>query len=95
MDVNGSCALEDHFRGINSFMLVCFKLYFSILTSLDDSQVACKQLLCSSLALCFLENCNLVSYLVDSCAAIFLTPSILLPPVPSRKANLVTLWMRL
>lgn len=93
MDVNGSCALEDQFRGINSFMLVCFKLYFFILTSLDDSQVACKQLLCSPLALCFLENYNLVSYLVDSCAAIFLTPSILPPPVPSRKANLVTLWM--
>lgn len=91
MDANGSCALEDQFRGINSFVLVYFKLYFFLLTSLDDPQVACKQLLQFLLPLCFLETCNLISHLSYSCAAIFLTfqPR----PVPSRKANLVALWM--
>jgi hypothetical protein len=73
MDANGSCALEDQFWGINSFLLVCFKLYFFILTPLADSQVACKQLLRSLLPLCFLETNNLVSHLFYNSAAIFLT----------------------
>lgn len=62
MDVNGSCALEDQFWGINSFRRgCCCKLYFLVQASSDDSQVACKQLLCRILPQ-RLINPHLVSY---------------------------------